>query len=124
MANPACQFDDGKTAVFIGTSLESGDTVTVCLEHMVEFFTATLEQLAAVVHAETPPEGAATLDDLVVGPGEAELAEEFQEFIDANTNEIQDLVEGGETFERAVETLLERATETDSSETVDSTVTD
>jgi hypothetical protein len=111
MANPACQFEDGKTAVFIGTNLENGDTVTTCLEHMVEFFTDTLEGLAAAVHGEPSDEGEASLDDLVVGPSEDDLSEEFQEFIDANTNEIQDLVLSGETFERAVEILLERATE-------------
>jgi hypothetical protein len=111
MANPACQFEDGKTAVFIGTNLKNGDTVTTCLEHMVEFFTNTLEGLVAAAN----PEGEEHFSDLIgilASPEkEPELEPEFQAWLDAHTLGIQELVEGGETFEKAVEILLELETE-------------
>lgn len=48
MAAPACMSDDGNTAVFIGTYLESGETIAVCDECMVAWSAAMLNAMTGV----------------------------------------------------------------------------
>lgn len=48
MATPACMNDDGNLAIFIGTNLESGDTVTVCPDCLVAFCTAIVEGMTGM----------------------------------------------------------------------------
>jgi hypothetical protein len=121
MANPPCQFEDGKTAVFIGTNLENGDTVTTCLEHMVEFFTTTLEGLVAAATPNAEDEQVEVTDAGIDAINEAKLADEFQAWIDANTQRIAELVDTGSTFEEAVTQLLEYDAHAEDSTDPDST---
>lgn len=46
--NPACQYDDGQVAVFIGTNLNTGDTVTLCAEDLVTFCATLIEGMTGV----------------------------------------------------------------------------
>lgn len=48
MAAPACMSDDGNTAVFIGTYLESGETIAVCDECMVAWSAAMLNAMTGI----------------------------------------------------------------------------
>jgi hypothetical protein len=121
MPNPPCQFEDGKTAVFIGTNLENGDTVTTCLEHMVEFFANTLEGLATAAQSPSDNGHVEITNADIDTHEEAVLTEEFQAWLDANTERIQELVETGSTFEEAVEQLLEYDAKTADSTDPDST---
>jgi len=53
MAQPLpCQFDDGQSAIFVGTFLETGLSVALCTDHFVDFLTVTLEQTTGAPVAE------------------------------------------------------------------------
>lgn len=46
--NPECQYSDGKQAVFIGTNLNSGETVTLCEDDFLTFCEAAVEGFTGV----------------------------------------------------------------------------
>lgn len=48
MANPACATGDGNAASFIGTYLESGDTVALCDECLVAWSAAMLNSMTGI----------------------------------------------------------------------------
>lgn len=72
MANPQCASGDGAAAVFIGTYLETGDTVALCDECFVAWTAAMLQSMTGVDPAPflqaisegdpVPPEGPGNLD--------------------------------------------------------------
>lgn len=48
MAMPACMSDDGRPAVFVGTMLQTGDSVALCDECMVPWAAAILNAMTGV----------------------------------------------------------------------------
>ena len=46
--NPACMSDDGNLAVFIGTNLDTGDTVTLCPPCLIQFCATIVESSTGV----------------------------------------------------------------------------
>lgn len=61
MANPPCMNQDGNPATFMGTFLETGDTVAVCDECMVAFTAAVLNTMTGI---DPTPFLAAVSDDV------------------------------------------------------------
>ncbi len=50
--NPACQSEDGNLAVFIGTNLDSGDSITFCPSCLLQFCATLVESMTGVPVAE------------------------------------------------------------------------
>ena len=48
MAQIPCQFDDGNAAVFIGTNLDTGETVTLCPPDLVSWCATIVEGMTGV----------------------------------------------------------------------------
>jgi hypothetical protein len=48
MASLPCQFHEDQGAVFIGTFLETGMSLTVCQECLRDFFATTLEEMSGI----------------------------------------------------------------------------
>src|SRR5271170_7582483 len=64
MANPRCMSDDGNTAVFVGTMLETGDGVALCDNCLVAWAAALLNVMTGV---DPMPFIAAISDDVIDG---------------------------------------------------------
>lgn len=91
---PPCMSDDGNAAVFVGTLLESGNSITVCPDCLVSFALSIVESntglpIAELIaqanesgeYVETPP--------AVVGDGYAHDEPEYDE-PDDDTDDEQD----------------------------------
>ena len=124
MAGLACQNDDGKAAVFIGTMLESGLAITVCAECLSGFCAAVLTEFTGapvgeliahqleILEAAARDEGATTsaaepvADEGADESSPAEIAErtdaEIEQWIDAHRAEIQMHIDNGLTPEQAM----------------------
>lgn len=73
MANPPCMSGDGNAAAFIGTFLETGDTVALCDECLVAWSAAMLNAMTGI---DPAPFIAAISDDVpVFEPSEDERGE-------------------------------------------------
>jgi hypothetical protein len=46
--NPACMNDDGNLAIFVGTNLDTGMSVTLCVDCFVQFCATMVEGLTGV----------------------------------------------------------------------------
>lgn len=65
MANPACMVPDCQVAAtFTGTFFETGQSITVCVDHFVEFAAGTLQAMT----------GAEVLAFLAAGPNDGDVA--------------------------------------------------
>lgn len=58
-----CQFNDGQPAVFVGTFLEDGTSITVCIEHLVAFAQDFLGAMTDEVTSETTDEADPPIGD-------------------------------------------------------------
>lgn len=65
MANPPCMSDDGQPAVFVGTMLETGDSVALCNDCLVGWAAAVLNVMTGV---DPTPYLAAISDDAPPAP--------------------------------------------------------
>lgn len=88
MAGPACMSQDGNTAVFVGTMLETGDSVALCDECLVMWSAALLSTMtgidptpfiAAISEDEVDPAsapGAPTDEPPAPGPADTDRVED------------------------------------------------
>jgi len=109
--NPECMSGDGRGAIFLGTFLSDGTSVTLCEDHFVDFLAGTLETLTGAPIAELlsvqPP--------AVVDADEAK----FDAFLTEHADEIDTRVKGGATLEEAIiETLTKYGEIPDESTTI------
>lgn len=110
MAGLACQFEDNKGAIFVGTFLTDGTSVAVCEEHVVEFFAGTLQALTGkpVLELLTQPDEVIVDEELAQALAESDP--EFDKFIADHADELQELQDGGLTFDEAVAAIVPRNT--------------
>jgi len=103
MAGIACQSDDGNNAVFVGTFLESGDSVTVCRDCLQAWSTALAQELTGAPIIDFLREYVPT--EISADDNAAALVQqgEFLLWAEANKESITAFIETGLTFEEAVE---------------------
>ena len=61
--NPACQNDDGNPAMFIGTNLDTGSTVTLCPSCLLQFCGVIVEGMTGMPVNELIAEMATSSDE-------------------------------------------------------------
>jgi hypothetical protein len=115
MPGLACQFEDGKNAVFVGTFLESGTSITACEDHLIDFVVSLSEQLT----------GAAVIDFVAASALVAKTAEpevtltdderEQARWLEDHREAIQAVQDAGATFEEAIAAVIETEDELEDS---------
>jgi hypothetical protein len=115
MPGLACQFEDGKNAVFVGTFLESGTSITACEDHLIDFVVSLSEQLT----------GAPVIDfvaghqrEITDDATEVELTDDEREqarWLENHREAIQAVQDAGATFEEAIAAVIEAEDELEDS---------
>jgi len=102
--NPPCQFNDGHSAMFVGTFFESGLSITTCADHFVSFLESSLRAMITEPLTLTPESPEAASPE-VLDAGESKMLAEFEEWVEENRDVIQAGMDEGLTFDEAVTTL-------------------
>jgi hypothetical protein len=115
MPGLACQFEDGKNAVFVGTFLESGTSITACEDHLIDFVVSLSEQLtgAPVITFVADHQQASTDDLTPVELTDDEL--EQAAWLEEHREAIQAVQDAGATFEEAIAAVIEAEDELEDS---------
>lgn len=107
MPGLACQFEDGKNAVFVGTFLESGTSITACEDHLIDFVVSLSEQLTGlpVITFVADHQQAATDDATPVDLTDDEKVQAA--WLEEHREAIQAVQDEGATFEEAIAAVIE-----------------
>jgi hypothetical protein len=121
MASLPCQNEDGKIAVFTGTFLESGTSVTVCRDDLQAFAVALAQELTGAPIIEFAQEHAGEITPNETVEEVDEVDAETAAWLEEHSDIIAALVAGGKTPEEAIQELLDAETAPDNSDAAPST---
>lgn len=121
MAQLACEQGDGKTAVFVGTFLESGLSVALCNDDLINFVVAMAEQLTGAPVITFVQDHIPTEQTPAQGPSDEAVAEALDTLLKANAPEVKRRVDAGEDMQSIIEDLMTRPLDADDDDTADST---
>jgi hypothetical protein len=93
MAQIACQTEDGNNAIFIGTNLDTGDSVSLCQSCLIEFFAAMLEGMTGIPVGAIMAAGLSQLEDAQQQEGGELMSDEQPKEPDVPNDERENLHE-------------------------------
>jgi hypothetical protein len=117
MASPACQANDGNSAIFVGTFLETGESFTLCRDDLESWALALAQNLTGVpviqfANEYSMPE--------VVDPTLSnidDLEQEYADWLEANRMAIDAVMAEGASLEEAIAMVREVEVELDAKTT-------
>lgn len=107
MSSIACQTEDGNTAIFVGTFLESGNAVTVCRDCLEAFTVALAQELTGVPVIQLVADHLATGPDAALATGLTDAEVEQQAWLTDHKEAIESVMAEGGTFDEAVAAIME-----------------
>jgi hypothetical protein len=121
MAQLACEQGDGKNAVFVGTFLESGLSVALCNDDLVNFVVSMAQELTGApvidfVSTHQPEEV-----EQVTAPDDEAVAAALDTLLKANAPEVDRRLKEGEDMETIIADLMTRPDDDSSDAQPDST---
>jgi hypothetical protein len=123
MAQVACERGDGNNAVFVGTFLETGTSVALCNDDLINFCVSMSEQLTGAPVIQFLEDWIPPKPEEVAVPSDEAIAEALDTLLTANAEEVASRIEAGEEMQTIIEDLMTRPLDEIDPAELDSTVT-
>lgn len=106
MASLACERDDGKNAVFVGTFLETGTSIALCEDDLINFVVSMSQQLTGAPVIDFVSSFVREDEDGAPLPAADDAEGQYQLWLNTRKDALSELMELDYTFEEAVAFLL------------------